>query len=153
MKWAKGLRLVVIVSTVLMVLAGASVIYGGLRWSGFDPIVLVDGTEYSLTVAVAPGHVCRLSEDVQVTFHVPEGARNKLVSEQDVCNVSTSTSFEEDADDDVYASVLVPARHRLPVDAVLVSGDPDPQFCSGWSNEEFDCGDHDGKDKKEKKDK
>ena len=62
------LRLAVVFFTVFTVLVGASVAYAGLRWSGIDPNVIVDDTQYALTIAVPTGQWCKIAGPVQVTL-------------------------------------------------------------------------------------
>jgi len=45
-----------------------------------DPVVVIDGVQYNVTVAVPPNQWCKVNGPYQVTFHVPEGADYELLS-------------------------------------------------------------------------
>ena len=47
-KLVKNIKLMVAVSTMLVMFAIAPVVYGGITWSGFDPIFYVDGTKFNV---------------------------------------------------------------------------------------------------------
>ena len=143
MKRARSLKLIGVVSAMLAVLVGASVVYGGLRWSGFDPIVNVDGVKYSLNVAVPPDKWCDIARPISVKFYVPRGAQTELVEEfvggEEFCGVTTETSFQKHPLlRKVFVSVRIPARGRFPVDVMLTSGESE-QVCSGSSNRPIVC--------------
>ena len=135
-------RWLAVLSVMLVLLVGASAVYGGLRWSGFDPTVTVDGVDYSAVVAAPPGQECHI-DGIDVVFHVKQGASvSGPEAEDEFCDgkSSTSTSFVADSGGGVYVSVLVSSKKRnFPVDVTL-SSSASEEFCSGRANQSITCG-------------
>ena len=142
MSRVRYVRWLAVLSVMLVLLVGASAVYGGLRWSGFDPTVTVDGVDYNAVIAAPPGQECRI-EGVDVVFHVEGGVSTSgPEAEDEFCDgkSSTSTSFVADSDDGVYVSVLVSSKKRsFPVDVILSSSGSE-ESCSGQANQEITCG-------------
>ena len=127
------------------VAAAASVVYGGLRWSGIDQLGVVDGVLCEVIIAAPPRQWRHIDEMVAVDEHVRSNSSYELAAEsagaEEFCNFATSTMLQDsDEIESPYASVLVPSDHRFPVDVSLGSGTVEMDSCRGWSNREVACG-------------
>jgi hypothetical protein len=143
MKKLGSVKILAIASVLLILLVAVPVAYGGLRWSGLDPQVVIDGREYSVTVAVPPNQWCKVGSPYQVTFHVPEGAEYELLSETvagpDDCSITSATSFREHEDlDEPYVTILVSSRGKFRVVATVYSEDS-LETCKGHANKKLRC--------------
>jgi len=137
-------------------LIAVPVVYGGIRWSGFDPQVQIGGTQYNVTVIAPESAWCDVSGPIDVTFYVAPGSEYVVDSESTGgsgdCAVETKTTFVETAraDGRVGLEVLVSSdkkgrdkgKGRFPVKLEVVvdeGGDEAVTYCNGSSNKPVRC--------------
>lgn len=93
--WLKVSRWVLPVLAVVMMVAVSPVAYGGLKWSGIDPRLAVDGHDVEVAIAVPPGQWCNIAGPIGVVVTVSDGADAVLLGESsssgDQCDVTTET--------------------------------------------------------------
>ncbi len=123
-------------------LAGSSVVYGGLSWTGMDPVVkLSDGRIVNVELAVPPDAWCSIQGPVKVRIKAPSGSA--LVAEQlGPCGVTTSTKPTERDDDSISVKVYRLKKGkapRLPLE-VMISVDGEEQAtCAGNTKRGVSC--------------
>ena len=145
MKFIKRPKALAAVATLLLMLIAVPVVYGGIQWSGFDPQVQINRTQYNVTVLAPDKAWCDVDGDIEVVFHVEAGAETKLDFEStggsSACTVSTSTTFDaDDGNSGVGVSILVNSsgNGRFPV-VVEVASDGEEAVCRGVSGKSVSC--------------
>ena len=145
MKFKRTPKQVAIIGTLLLMLIAVPVVYGGIQWSGFDPQVQIDGTQYNVTVFGPDKTWCDSGGDIDVTFYVEEGATTELDFESSggpaECRVTTDTIFvERDGQVGVDAEVTVAAngKGRSPV-VVEIASDGESAVCRGVAGKPVTC--------------
>lgn len=140
-KLVKNIKLMVAVSTMLVMFAIAPVVYGGITWSGFDPIFYVDGTKFNVRAELPSAFICSISGPIEIGVTVPAGSRVKFISESsyifDGCEIETNTRIFRDHDlkGRILIQAFFPAYESFPVrlkvdrDGVMVA------VYEGFSNE------------------
>ena len=140
-KLVKNIKLMVAVSTMLAMFAVAPVVYGGITWSGFDPIFYVDGTKFNVRAELPSAFICSISGPIEIGVTVPAGSRVKFISESsyifDGCEIETNTRIFRDHDlkGRILIQAFFPAYESFPVrlkvdrDGVMVA------VYEGFSNE------------------
>ena len=71
MNGLKYLRLAAVVSTLVVMFASVTVVYGGLRWAGMDPIVNLDDSQINITVFWPPEHTCSIDDPIKIGVIYP----------------------------------------------------------------------------------
>ena len=101
----KILKQLAALSAFAVFLAGGSVVYGGLSWTGMDPVVrLADGRIVNVELAAPPRAQCPFEDAIEVLIEAPLGAT--LVSEHNgPCGV-TETQLSSGDDDSISVDVL-----------------------------------------------
>ena len=133
-------------SVVLTFLVAAPVVYGGLRWSGFDPAIrLADGTVVNIEIGMPPGQWCQIDGPIGVMVSVPQGSGAAVVFEQPAtesnCYVTTSTTIDEgNTDGAAYVGVDVEAKGNFPVDVVVSINGAEVRTCSSKAGDTVQCG-------------
>ncbi|HAL47396.1 MAG: hypothetical protein FI707_01445 [SAR202 cluster bacterium] len=90
----RNLKLLSAIFAFAIFMAGGSVVYGGLSWTGMDPEVELPGNRGTVNVvfAVPPGTWCKIDGPIDVDIKAPSGSR--LVSEQmGQCGVTTDSQM------------------------------------------------------------
>ena len=99
MKLIKNMKMVVGLGATVAMFAIAPVVYGGITWSGIDPIFTVDGYKFNVKIEYPSQYDCDFDDEVEVVVTVPKGASTEFVSESQGelsgCEQGTSTSIEE----------------------------------------------------------
>ena len=97
----KKLKLLVGISALMMLVLSAGVAHGGGRWSGIDPVVMVDGHKMNILVSATNKDWCEL-ESVDVKLILPQGSDYTFMGESYYgsadCAVSTVTTIVENDD-------------------------------------------------------
>ncbi len=100
-KLMKNIKLMVGVSTMLVVLAVAPVVYGGTKWSGMDPILMIENHQFNVRPEWPSHFDCSFTGPIQITVAVPEGASVELLDESSFdlsdCKVETDTVIVTDS--------------------------------------------------------
>ena len=140
---ARRLRVLVIIPVFAVFMAAASVVYGGLSWTGLDPEILVDGDSVNIIVYV-PADDCNSGEIQRITVRVevPRGAATSLVSETTGCSnqVATETSIINNLKAGIKVSVNVKSANRLQVDVGIIVNGGEEHLCFGdRSNGKVTC--------------
>lgn len=149
MRFLKKPKLMVVVATVALMLIAVPVAFGGINWSGFDPQVQIDGTQYNVTVS-APANAWCAVEGVDVIFHVDPDLDETDVSVDfestggsGGCTVTTLSDFAFDSDDGVVVEVLVSTKGRAKfpvlVEVVVDEDEDDAATCRGRANRAVWC--------------
>ena len=140
-KLIKNLKLIIAVSTMLALFAVAPVVYGGITWTGIDPIFYVNGTKFNVRAELPSEFICSLSGPIEIGVTVPADSHVKFISESshifDGCEVETKTKFfrDNDINNRILIQALFPAYESFPVklkvdrDGVMVA------VYEGFSNE------------------
>ena len=141
-KQVKQLKILAIVSAFAVFFAAASVVYGGLSWTGFDPVIrLKGGAILNVDIAVPPGKWCNIDGPIHVTVEAPKGA--KLLKEQTgPCDVTTSTVVKNGAADKVEVTVVVKTSNgkgKFPVEIMISHKGQELVTCTGKANSEVEC--------------
>ena len=71
----------VTISTMLAMFAIAPVVYGGITWSGIDPIFTVDGHRFNVRIEFPIEYSCDVDGPIDVKVAVPAGAHGKFIME------------------------------------------------------------------------
>ncbi len=130
---------------VLMLLAVAPVVHGGISWTGIDPVLLANGHVMNVWVEWKTGRECSITGPISVEIN----ARAQLLSESVevfscgdlLSRVSTQTTVKEISVPFLFTlkRVYVPASDSFEVrvkvyrDGVLV------RTCEGMTNQSFQC--------------
>ena len=78
-RWTRKIRWIVALSTMLVLLASTTVVYGGLRWTGIDPELDINGNQVNVTVFwPAETTPATYSATIKFRVQVPEGLRGQL---------------------------------------------------------------------------
>lgn len=105
-KKMKQLKLLGVVSAFAVFIAAASVVYGGLSWTGIDPIITLDNGDVVNVVLLIDCGDIELQEPVKVTVKVPHGLSATHIDEtKDVCGsgMDTVTTVKNHGDDSIKA--------------------------------------------------
>ena len=146
-KLMRNVKLVAAASAVLAFMVAAPVVYGGLRWTGFDPELQVGGHKVNITIFAPTGRWCDVEGPVDVRVWVPKGTDARLVSESEGddggCTVVTSTTIGERGRHGVIVGVKAetddpmqrfPMKVEIEVDDELVE-----DSCRGSVNKWIKC--------------
>ena len=142
-KWMKNIKLMVAVSTMLAMFAVAPVVYGGITWSGFDPIFYVNGHKFNVRAELPSEFICSLSGSIAIDITVPGDATVDFISESSYefsngCEVETDTEIVWD--DSLSEKVLLfraffPADQRFEVKIKIDKDGEMVAVYEGFSNE------------------
>lgn len=149
---SRRLRLVIALSSLVVLLASASVAYAGARWTGIDPELSVEGHQVNILVAVPPGQWCNIDGPIDFTVGVPELDNAKVVYESEEtfkhgrksCTVTTNTTLREHnrGDNMIFVGGEVEARRgarSFPVDVVVSVDGVEQTVCTGFANRPIRC--------------
>ena len=113
-KLVKNIKLMVAVSTMLVMFAVAPVVYGGISWTGIDPILYVNGTKFNVRAELPSEFICSLSDDIEIVVTVPEDASVEFISESSSdfgdCEVETDTEIVWNSDSSPSSFTVAIAR-------------------------------------------
>lgn len=155
-KLAKNLKLTVAVTTMLVMFAVAPVVYGGISWSGIDPVFKVDGHRFNVYIEW-PEHKTHFIDGlIDVDIWYPKGADVEFVSEaydtflyesegkKELIKAFTKTNLKDGADSDpnqggILVSAKVNTSKRIPVNVKVYHNGELVQFCEGYSDEFVFC--------------
>jgi hypothetical protein len=128
--------------------ASAPVAYGGVRWTGIDPEVNVNGHPFNVSVFWPEGYTCSIQGDIQIKLRVPEGASAEVKGESSGtfdCNGSPKTIqtdtdiFEGGERKFVTFGALVESPERFPVRLLVEENNRKVLECKGQSNRVLKC--------------
>ena len=149
MQLTRNLKWIVGASMVFVLLASATVAYGGGRWRGIDPELAVNGHRINVWVGWPATFNCSV-DAVGVRFLVPYGADAAIVGESDdslSCGdgtykrrVTRSSVLEKLNRNQVAVRASVRASERFPVRVVVFKDGELAARCGGLSNERITCG-------------
>ncbi|MDP7534922.1 MAG: hypothetical protein QGI88_14265 [SAR202 cluster bacterium] len=138
----KSLKLLSVMFVFAVFLAGGPVVYGGLSWSGMDPIIgLPDGRIVNVDFSVPPGTWCKIDGPIDVKIRAPHGS--KLIEEQvGLCGVPTDTVMTYSRDDTFSVQArfgTVNRSENFPFQ-VMISVDGEEQAtCAGQAKRGVSC--------------
>ncbi len=155
------MKLLLGLSALIMLVTLAPDASAGVRWSGIDPELLVDGHRVNIIVAVPPGTWCQINGPIEFTVQVPDLATATLVSESfgdnmykpgtlqsssfnARCGTLTQTTLGEHGGDDnhIFVSGIVYAKgntRMFPVDVAVYVDSQERATCSGRVGRVIDC--------------
>ncbi len=143
---------------IALLLAAAPIAYGGGRWRGIDPELVINGHKANIVIAVPPGTWCEIDKAIRVSVLVPDLDQAFFVSESTgeimpgrsyhsnpdhtKCGAYTVTTLgEHDGKPDaIYVSAYVGSdKRRTPVDITISVDGVERLVCSGKSNAAVQC--------------
>lgn len=123
----KKLRLLAIALVVAGFFGATTVAYGGLTWSGIDPVLKVGNHDVNIIVYI-PAEICEQGdvEAMNVRVDVPKGLHATLLSESEGCGTATETvlrrskgknlkvrfAAESDEDFTVKVGIIIDGGHE-----------------------------------------
>ena len=141
-KMKKQLKLMAIVSAFAVFMAAASVVYGGLSWTGIDPIItLSDGSEVHVDIGVPPGQWCKVDSPIQVTVTVPPGILS-VVEQDGPCGVTTETTVVVGSVGEIGVSATVnttKGKAKFRIEIMISHEGQELNTCSGKANGTVEC--------------
>ena len=157
MKGLKHLRLAAAIPALIILFASATVVFGGLRWIGMDPIVTLDDAEVSVYVQWPGQHTCSIDGPIEIGVNYPTGISDaQLVSESQsqfgcsgtgglVVELETATALQESPDtpsnaDKVIVTTLLTSSETMPVKVEVTLDGEVIRKCAGKSNHLITCG-------------
>lgn len=148
----RKLRRFVVVPVVLGLLATAPAVYGGLRWTGMDPGLTVNGHAINVRLEWPEEHTCSIRGPMQVAFGVPASADLGEIEESsgefdcdrdgvpDVQLTTQSSVVEYNKKHDaVLVAARVEALARFPVRVLVYRDEEQVKTCRGVSNHVVKC--------------
>ncbi len=148
----RNLKLLSALFAFAVFLAGGSVVYGGLSWTGMDPEILVDGQKFNVYVEWPEGDVCLIDGPIDVDFWYPKGtdanhievelvmetdasfpcdhsSNSSLVDENGMIHVLSKTNLKDGTESDsneggILLAVKVNTSEQMPVRAYLYHNSP-----------------------------
>jgi len=124
----KKLKLFVGISALMLLVLSVGVAHGGGRWSGIDPVVMVDGHKMNILVSATNKDWCDL-DYVDVRLILPQGSDYTFMGESYYgsadCAVSTATTVMENYDPNdngIYiltTPISFSARNNTKVDTMV----------------------------------
>ena len=116
-----NLKLMAGVAAVLVMFAAVPVVYGGVSWTGIDPIFIVNGHQFNVWIEWPSQYDCDI-EEIEVTVRVSADMYYEFVSEssEDLgCGSLTSTNtkvkFDDNGDNKVKVKGEVESDETFPV--------------------------------------
>ncbi len=149
-KWTK-IKWVVALSMLGALFATTSVAYGGLRWSGIDPQLEVNGHDVAATVIIPTAEACQIEGDtIELAMLIPSGADwdgTVMESSEDFdCDgeertITTKTRARFARVDDMYVAAMVPADDgdRFRVRLMVEVDGHTVRRCHGYSDSLVEC--------------
>ncbi len=140
--WMKNLKLMAALSVIVVVFASASVAYGGLRWAGFDPELMVNGDQVNIYVEWPASYTCDV-DDVHVVVSVPRGTDVTLVGESFSNFDCNGEAFFVESDTQIVTHgkknaikvmATVESDERFPVRLQVFENGQLQQLCEGRNN-------------------
>ena len=145
-KLIKNIKLIAGVSTMLAVLAVAPVVYGGISWSGIDPVLKVNRHTFNVWVEWPEGMECSINGPISVTVHNKNAIFISESTEQFDCGGTSHTVVTETIvkkkggpHNFVIPHVRVPASESFPVQTKVFKNGVFVALCAGQSNENINC--------------
>jgi hypothetical protein len=147
-KRSKNFKWMAIVPALLIMLLSVSVTYGGLRWSGIDPEVDLDGHTLNVTAQWHSDDLCSVGSDVLINIYVPFGTDVSPVVESSAdCTVNgeavtlqTDTTLIETDSKKVTVTGLVTSGESMPARLLLDLDGKHIRTCGGQANSLITCG-------------
>lgn len=152
-RWmVRKLRRFVAVPVVLGLLATAPVVYGGLRWTGMDPGLTINGHAINVRVEWPEEQTCSISGPIRFVFGTPANAELSDIVESSgefdcdrdgVPDAQLSTQSSVVEYDKKHGGLLVAARvealARFPVKLLVYRDGEQVKTCRGVSNHVVKC--------------
>jgi hypothetical protein len=129
-------------------LLSVSVAYGGLRWSGIDPEVSLDGQTLNVTAQWHSEDLCSVDGDVLINIYVPfDTVVSPIIESSADCNVNgedvtlqTITELIETDSKKVTVTGLVTSGESMPARLLLDINGKHIRTCGGQANSLITCG-------------
>ena len=145
-KWMKNLKLMAAVSALIALFAVAPVVYGGVTWSGIDPIFEANGHTFNVFVEWPSGSECSITGPIFVEVHNKDASFIGESSKPFACDDSTVT-VETDTlfrriggpHNFVVTQMRVPASESFPVRLKVYRDGVLEGVCEGQSQESVNC--------------
>ena len=140
-KLMKNIKLIIAVSTMLVMFAVAPVVYGGISWTGIDPILYVNDTKFNVRAELPSEFIYSISGPIEIGVTVPAGSRVKFISESsyifDGCEIETNTRIfrDHDLNGRILVQAFFPANESFPVKLKVDRNGAMVAMYEGFSNE------------------
>ena len=121
--------------------AVAPVVYGGLSWTGIDPVLYVNGTKFNVRAELPSEFVCNMTGPIAIVITVPGDALVEFISESSHdfggCIVETDTEITRDYElsSKVVFQAFFPADQSFPVKFKVDRNGEMVEVYEGFSNE------------------
>ena len=152
MKSIKHLKMMAAVPALLILFLSVTVAYGGLRWGGIDPTIMVDGHKVDVRIEWPAQHTCTIEDQIEIKFSYPDGSDATLISESSdrfrcdnrVITLSTQTELNEIKSrrlgkNKVAVAALVESSVKMPVKIIVTVDGKIARKCRGSSDELVKC--------------
>ncbi len=145
-RWTRKIRWIVALSTMLVLLASTTVVYGGLRWTGIDPELDINGKKVNVTAFWPEEHTCDVDEKIYFSIQVPRGSevsfeesKGRFKCDEGATTIKTHTKIVyKGRRNEVKVTGYVGADGRFPV-RILVQGEDERRICKGHTNSRVRC--------------
>jgi hypothetical protein len=147
-KRSKNFKWMAIVPALLIMLLSVSVAYGGLRWSGIDPEVTLDGQTLNVTAQWHSDDLCSVGSDVLINIYYPAGVNVGKVAESSaecdidgvIVTLQTFTALYPGDVKKVTVTGLVTSGESMPARLLLDLDGKHIRTCGGQTNSLITCG-------------
>ncbi|MDP6800933.1 MAG: hypothetical protein QF744_14060 [SAR202 cluster bacterium] len=124
-------------------MAGGSVVYGGLSWTGMDPVIeLPDGGgQVNVVFSVPPGTWCKIDGPIDVDIVAPAGSR-LLYEQNGQCGVTTDTQLTsgDDSSFSVHGQFdTLNKKDNFPFQVMISVDGVEQTTCSGNAKHGVSC--------------
>ena len=146
-RWTRKIRWIVALSMMIVLLASTTVVYGGLRWTGIDPELDINGEKVNVTVFWPKEYTCEVFRYVKFKVQVPAGSVvsfDESTGTFDCDNGFTNTIETEThvvkrgRRNVVKVTGYVGGLSNFPI-KVVVQSDDERRVCRGTTNRPIKC--------------
>ena len=146
-RWTRKIRWIVALSTMLVLLASTTVVYGGLRWTGIDPELDINGHKVNVSVFWPQEYTCDVFRYVKFRVQVPRGS---VVSfDESTGTFDCDNGFTNTIETETYivykgkrnavkVTGYVGGLSNFPI-KVVVESDDEKRVCRGHTNRPIKC--------------
>ena len=146
-RWTRKIRWIVALSMMVVLLASTTVVYGGLRWTGIDPELDINGHKVNVSVFWPQEYTCDVFRYVKFKVQVPAGAVVSFDESEGTfkCDNGFTNTIETETHvvkrgkrNVVKVTGYVGGLSRFPI-KVVVQSDDERRVCRGTTNRPIRC--------------
>lgn len=147
-KGSKRLKWATVLPAILIMVFSVTAVYGGLRWSGIDPVVNLDDHTLNITAQWHSETLCSVNSDILIDVYHPAGVYANVVTEStaecevdgELVEVSTVTNTHVTNSNKVTVTGLVSSDTNMPARLLLDLDGKHIRTCGGQANTLITCG-------------